>query len=134
MYTDPNHIKVEDPGKVEGNTVFTYLDLFVSDEHFKKYLPEYQNIEELKAHYEKGGLGDVTIKNFLYQVLEEELAPIREKRKYYEDNIEEVYNIIKQGTKMANEEANKTLYDVRKAIGIDYFENDALLSELKDKY
>lgn len=134
MYTDPDHIKVDDPGKVEGNMVFTYLDLFVNDNHFKKYLPEYKNIDELKDHYKRGGLGDVKIKRFLNDVLEEALSEFRNRRKSYEDNIEEVYNIIKEGTKVANEVANKTLEEVKHAIGVDYFKNDFFLKEIKDKF
>ena len=121
MYTDPNHIKVEDPGKVEGNMVFTYLDVFSSDEQISKY-SEYKTLDEMKKAYEKGGLGDVKIKKVLYNVLDEILTPIREKRKYYEEHIDEVYNILKEGTTKANEKANKTLKDVKKAIMIDFFE------------
>lgn len=134
MYTDPEHIKVEDPGKVEGNMVFTYLDLFVNDEHFKKYLPEYSNILELKEHYQRGGLGDVTIKRFLINVLEEVLTPMRDRRHYYESHLEEVYEIIKRGTEDANANANATLEKVKKAIGVDYFSSDKFLAEIKDKY
>ncbi|MBE6155286.1 MAG: tryptophan--tRNA ligase [Firmicutes bacterium] len=134
MYTDPNHIKVSDPGKVEGNMVFLYLDLFISDDSFVKYLPEYNNMEELKTHYEKGGLGDVVIKRFLINVLEDVLQPIRERRKGYEQNIELVYNIIKEGTEKANIEANKTLAKVKKAIGISYFNDNSFLQEIKEKY
>ena len=118
MYTDPNHIKVSDPGKVEGNIVFLYLDIFAKDEHFEKYLPDYKNIDELKNKYREGGLGDVTIKKFLISILEEEFAPIREKRKYYETHIDEVYKIIEEGTKKAIEDANATLREVKNAIGI----------------
>lgn len=121
MYTDPNHIKVEDPGKVEGNMVFTYLDVFSSDEQISKY-SEYRTLDEMKKAYEKGGLGDVKIKKVLYNVLEEILSPIREKRKYYEEHLDEVYNILKEGTTKANEKANKTLKEVKKAIMIDFFE------------
>ena len=121
MYTDPNHIKVEDPGKVEGNMVFTYLDVFSSDEQISKY-SEYKTLDEMKKAYEKGGLGDVKIKKVLYNVLEEILFPIREKRKYYEEHLDEVYNILKEGTNKANEKANKTLKEVKKAIMIDFFE------------
>jgi len=134
MYTDPEHIKIEDPGKVEGNMVFTYLDLFVNDDHFVKYLPNYKNIDELKKHYQNGGLGDVTIKKFLINVLEEVFAPMRERRRYYENHLEEVYEIIKNGTKKANEEANLTLDKVKKAIGVDYFSDNAFLEEIKAKY
>ncbi len=121
MYTDPNHIKVEDPGKVEGNMVFTYLDVFSSDEQISKY-SEYRTLDEMKKLYEKGGLGDVKIKKVLYNILEEILSPIREKRKYYEEHLDEVYNILKEGTTKANEKANKTLKEVKKAIMIDFFE------------
>ena len=121
MYTDPNHIKVEDPGKVEGNMVFTYLDVFSSDEQISKY-SEYRTLDEMKKAYEKGGLGDVKIKKVLYNVLEEILSPIREKRKYYEEHLDEVYSILKEGTNKATEKANKTLKEVKKAIMIDFFE------------
>lgn len=121
MYTDPNHIKVEDPGKVEGNMVFTYLDVFSSDEQISKY-SEYRTLDEMKKAYEKGGLGDVKIKKVLYNILEEILSPIRKKRKYYEEHLDEVYNILKEGTNKANEKANKTLKEVKKAIMIDFFE------------
>ena len=121
MYTDPNHIKVEDPGKVEGNMVFTYLDVFSSDEQISRY-SEYKTLDEMKKAYEKGGLGDVKIKKVLYNVLEEILSPIREKRKYYEEHLDEVYSILKEGTNKANEKANKTLKEVKKAIMIDFFE------------
>ena len=121
MYTDPNHIKVEEPGKVEGNMVFTYLDVFSSDEQISKY-SEYRTLDEMKKAYEKGGLGDVKIKKVLYNVLEEILSPIREKRRYYEEHLDEVYSILKEGTNKANEKANKTLKEVKKAIMIDFFE------------
>ena len=121
MYTDPNHIKVEDPGKVEGNMVFTYLDVFSSDEQISKY-SEYRTLDEMKKAYEKGGLGDVKIKKVLYNVLEEILSPIREKRRYYEEHLDVVYSILKEGTTKANEKANKTLKEVKKAIMIDFFE------------
>lgn len=120
MYTDPNHIKVEDPGKVEGNMVFTYLDVFSSNEQISKY-SEYRTLDEMKKAYEKGGLGDVKIKKVLYNILEEILSPIREKRKYYEEHLDEVYSILKEGTNKANEKANKTLKEVKKAIMIDFF-------------
>lgn len=120
MYTDPNHIKVEDPGKVEGNMVFTYLDVFSSDEQISKY-SEYKTLDEMKKAYEKGGLGDVKIKKVLYNILEEILSPIREKRRYYEEHLDEVYSILKEGTNKANEKANKTLKEVKKAIMIDFF-------------
>lgn len=121
MYTDPNHIKVDDKGRVEGNMVFTYLDVFSCDEQIKKY-SEYDTLKQMKEAYENGGLGDVKIKKVLYNVLEEILTPIREKRKYYEDNISIVYDILKKGTETANKKANQTLKEVKKAIMIDYFE------------
>lgn len=121
MYTDPDHIKVEDPGKVEGNMVFLYLDVFSNDDQIKKY-SDFNSIEEMKSKYKEGGLGDVTIKNVLYNVLEEILTPIREKRKYYEENIDLVKEILKKGTDEARNDASKTLNEVKKAIGIDYFE------------
>lgn len=121
MYTDPSHIKIEEPGKVEGNIVFTYLDVFSSDEQISKY-SDYNSLQEMKGHYKKGGLGDVYIKKVLYNILEEELTPIRERRKYYEENIEEVYKILKEGTDKAKVRANKTLKEVKKAIMIDYFD------------
>ena len=127
MYTDPNHIKITDPGNVKGNTVFTYLDAFAVDDHFKKYLPDYNNMDELKQHYEKGGLGDTKIKSFLYNVMEEILTPIREKRKYYEARLPEVMNILKKGTLEADEYANKTINEVKNAIGINYFEDKSFI-------
>lgn len=122
MYTDPNHLRVEDPGNTKDNPVFIYLEALVTDEHFEKYLPEYKNLDELKAHYEKGGLGDVKVKRFLYDVIESTLTPIREKRKYYEENINLVYDILKEGTKKAEKKANSTLKRVKKAMLIDYFD------------
>ena len=122
MYTDPNHLRVEDPGNTKDNTVFIYLEALATDEHFKKFLPEYKNINELKAHYEKGGLGDVKVKRFLYEVIEDVLTPIRSKRKYYEDNIDLVLDILKEGSEKANEKANETLKRVKKAMLIDYFD------------
>jgi tryptophanyl-tRNA synthetase len=122
MYTDPNHLKVEDPGSIEGNVVFTYLDAFCNEEHFSKYLPEYKNLEELKNHYKNGGLGDVKVKMFLFNILEELLIPIREKRAYYETHMDEVYKIFKEGSEKARKVAADTLIRVRKAIGVEYFE------------
>ena len=121
MYTDPDHIKIEDSGKVEGNMVFTYLDVFASDEQIQKY-SEFKSLSEMKTKYHKGGLGDVTIKKVLYKVIEELLTPIREKRKYYEDHMDEVKSILEEGSKKAKKEASKTLEEVKKAIGISYFE------------
>ena len=134
MYTDPNHIRVEDPGNVEGNVVFTYLDVFAKDEDFNKYLPEYKNLDELKEHYRRGGLGDVVIKKFLNNILQDLLRPIREKRESLSKNIAYVYDVLKSGTKMAQEEANKTIKSVKKAMKIDYFADDEFLNEIVDKY
>ncbi len=134
MYTDPDHIKIEDPGKIEGNCVFTYLDAFCNDEHFTKYLPEYKNLDELKVHYQKGGLGDVKIKKFLFNVIEEVLTPIREKRKMYENKIEEVYNILEQGSIKAKEKASTTLKEVKEAMKINYFEDKELINSHVEKY
>ncbi len=127
MYTDPNHLKVEDPGTVEGNPVFTYLDAFCRPEYFPAFLPEYQNLDELKAHYTRGGLGDVKIKKFLCKVLEEELAPIRERRAMWEGRLPEVYEMLRAGSERARATAAATLADVRHAMRIDYFEEDNLL-------
>lgn len=134
MYTDPNHIKVSDPGQVEGNIVFTYLDVFATDEDFVKYLPEYKNLDELKDHYRRGGLGDMVIKKFLNNVLQAYLKPIRERREELSKNIDYIYKVLETGSQKAQEVANATLYDVKKAMKIDYFENDTFLNEMKDKY
>lgn len=123
MYTDPNHLKVEDPGSVEGNTVFTYLDAFCKDEYFAKYLPEYKNLDELKAHYQRGGLGDVKIKRFLNNVLEEILMPIRERRKELEKDIESVMQVLQEGCDKANAKANATLKKAKDAMKINYFDD-----------
>ncbi len=131
MFTDPNHLKVSDPGKIEGNTVFIYLEAFVTDEMFTKYLPEYKNIKELEDHYQRGGLGDVKVKRFLAQVLNEVLDPIREKRKELENNIPYVYNILKEGTEYAKKVASQTLINVKKAMKINYFDEDQLMKEYK---
>ena len=122
MFTDPNHLRVEDPGKVEGNPVFIYLDAFSKPEHFAEYLPDYQNLDELKAHYTRGGLGDVKVKKFLNNVLQEELAPIHERRKMWEQRIPDVYDILKAGTEVAEKKAAETLHDVRAAMQINYFD------------
>lgn len=123
MFTDPNHLRVEDPGKTDGNPVFIYLDAFSREEHFKEFLPEYQNLDELKDHYRRGGLGDVKVKKFLNNVIQSELAPIREKRKVWESKTPEVYEILKQGTLKAREVAANTMNDVRAAMKINYFDN-----------
>lgn len=134
MYTDPDHIKVSDPGKVEGNTVFTYLDAFCKEEHFERYLSEYKNLEELKAHYMRGGLGDVKVKKFLNAVIQEELAPIRARRKELEAQIPEIYEILKEGCKEARAAAGATLREVKEAMKINYFEDGDLIKEQVEKY
>lgn len=134
MYTDPTHIHVNDPGNVEGNTVFTYLDAFCSPEHFERYLPEYPNLDELKNHYRRGGLGDVKIKNFLNAIMEETLEPIRTRRKEFEKDIPAVYDILKKGCDVAREKAADTLSAVRKAMKIDYFDDNALISEQTKRF
>ena len=122
MFTDPNHLRVEDPGRVDGNPVFIYLDAFSKPEHFAEYLPDYQNLDELKAHYTRGGLGDVKVKKFLNNVLQEELTPIRERRKMWEQRIPDVYDILKKCTEVAEKKAAATLNDVRAAMQINYFD------------
>ena len=127
MYTDPNHLRVQDPGKVEGNPVFIYLDAFSRPEHFAEFLPEYQNLDELKAHYQRGGLGDVKIKKFLNAVMQAELEPIRNRRKEWEQRLPEVVEILKEGSAVADKTAAATLANVRKAMRIDYFADNNLL-------
>lgn len=134
MYTDPLHIKVSDPGHIEGNTVFTYLDAFSKKEHFDEYLPDYAGLDELKEHYKKGGLGDVKIKRFLVNVLQEELAPIRDRRAEFEKDIPAVYDILKKGSELARETAANTLAEVKKAMKIDYFEDEELIRMQSEKY
>ena len=134
MYTDPDHLRVQDPGKVEGNTVFTYLDAFCKPEHFEAYLPEYPNLDELKSHYKRGGLGDVKVKKFLIAILEEELAPIRARRKEWEQDIPGVYRLLKEGSDRAREVAAQTLADVRRAMRINYFEDAELIAEQARKF
>lgn len=121
MYTDPNHIRVEDPGDTKNNPVFMYLEAFSTDEHFAKYLPEFKNLEDLKTHYEQGGVGDVKIKKFLANVLNDVLTPIRERRAIYENNIEAVYKMLEEGSKKARAKSEEVLARVRKAIGVEYF-------------
>ena len=128
MYTDPNHLRVQDPGKVEGNPVFIYLDAFSRPEHFAEFLPEYQNLDELKAHYQRGGLGDVKIKKFLNAVMQAELEPIRNRRKEWEQRLPEVVEILKEGSAVAEKTAAATLANVRKAMRIDYFTDNNLLN------
>lgn len=128
MYTDPNHLRVEDPGCIEGNTVFMYLDAFSTEEHFAKYLPEYKNLDELKAHYQRGGLGDVKVKKFLNKVLQEELEPIRQRRKEFEQDIPAVYEILKKGSEKAKRKAEQTLAGVKRAMRINYLEDAELIA------
>ena len=127
MYTDPDHIRVQDPGKLEGNTVFTYLDAFCQPEHFAEFLPDYQNLDELKAHYQRGGLGDVKVKKFLNNVMQSLLSPMRERRAQWESRLPEVYEILKKGSEIAAETAQGTLDRVRHAMKIDYFTDNGLL-------
>ena len=134
MYTDPDHLRVEDPGKVEGNTVFTYLDAFSRPEHFAKYLPEYASLDELKAHYRRGGLGDVKVKRLLIAILNETLDPIRERRHYYEARIGEVYDVLRKGSETARAAAAETLAEVRRAMKINYFEDQQLIDEQARQY
>lgn len=134
MYTDANHIRIEDPGQIEGNAVFTYLDAFCEDEHFSKYAPEYKNLAELKAAYQKGGVGDVYLKKFLYAILEEELTPIREKRHYYETHIDEVYDILRNGTDNARKKAREVLKRLKDNMKINYFDNEDFKKLINEKY
>lgn len=138
MYTDPQHLQISDPGHTEGNVVFTYLDAFCTDEHFAEFLPEYANLDEMKDHYRRGGLGDGTCKKFLINVLEETLSPIRAERAKWEKDIDSVYDIILQGTANAVETTNGTLERVLKAMRIDYFADRSIVKEwekiLKDSY
>lgn len=134
MYTDPEHLLVSDPGHLEGNTVFTYLDAFCKPEHFERYLPDYANLDELKAHYTRGGLGDVKVKKFLNNIVQEELEPIRKRRKEYEKDIPEVYNILRKGTEAAREVAAQTLSEVKSAMKINYFDDAELIKAQSEKY
>lgn len=134
MYTDPEHLLVSDPGHLEGNTVFTYLDAFCKPEHFERYLPDYSNLDELKAHYTRGGLGDVKVKKFLNNIIQEELEPIRKRRKEYEKDIPEVYNILRKGTEAAREVAAHTLSEVKSAMKINYFDDVELIKAQSEKY
>lgn len=134
MFTDPNHLRVEDPGQVEGNPVFVYLDAFCQDEHFAKYLPDYQNLDELKAHYTRGGLGDVKVKKFLNNVLQDELRPIRERRSEIAKDIPAVYRILEEGSNLAREKAAQTLAEMKRAMKINYFEDKELIAEQAERY
>ncbi|MCQ2435913.1 MAG: tryptophan--tRNA ligase [Clostridia bacterium] len=134
MYTDPTHLMVSDPGHVEGNAVFTYLDAFSKPEHFERYLPDYANLDELKAHYTRGGLGDVKVKKFLNNIMQETLEPIRARRHEFEKDIPEVYNILKKGSEKAREVAAQTLSEVKSAMKIDYFADTDLINSQAEKY
>ena len=134
MFTDPNHLRVEDPGQIEGNTVFTYLDAFCRDELFAEYLPDYGSLDELKEHYHRGGLGDVKVKKFLNSVLQETLEPIRARRKELEKDIPAIYDILKRGTEAGRNKAAQTLHDVKDAMRINYFEDRELIEEQERKY
>ena len=134
MFTDPNHLKVSDPGCLEGNAVFTYLDAFCQDGHFAEFLPEYANLDELKAHYQRGGLGDVKVKKFLNHILQAELSPIRARRAQWQKDIPGVYQILKRGSEAAQAEAAQTLAQVKRAMRIDYFQDVGLIKAHMDKY
>ena len=134
MFTDPNHIRIEDPGSLEGNTVFTYLDAFCNDQHFEEYLPDYKNLDELKEHYQRGGLGDVKVKKFLNNVLQEELEPIRKRREELQKDIPYVYEVLKKGSEVARETAAQTLHEVRDAMKINYFDDMELIRSQAKKY
>ena len=134
MFTDPNHLRVEDPGNVEGNPVFIYLDAFCRDEHFEKYLPDYKNLDELKAHYTRGGLGDVKVKRFLNNVLQDELRPIRERRQEFAKDIPAVYKILEEGSRKAEAKAAQTLAEMKRAMKINYFEDRDLIEEQAKRF
>ena len=134
MYTDPDHVQVSDPGKIEGNTVFTYLDAFSNEEHFGRYLPDYANLDELKAHYQRGGLGDVKVKKFLLNVLLEELEPIQNRRKELEKDIPYIYEVLRNGSICARNKASETLDDVKKAMKINYYDDEELIKAQSEKY
>ena len=134
MYTDPNHLRVQDPGQVEGNPVFTYLDAFCRPEHFGRYLPDYPDLEELKAHYRRGGLGDVKVKKFLTAIMQETLEPIRTRRREFEQDIPAIYAMLKQGCEQAREAAAQTLDDVRRAMKINYFDDEELIAEQAKRF
>lgn len=134
MFTDPNHIQISDPGKVEGNTVFTYLDAFCTEDDFSEFLPDYKNLDELKDHYRRGGLGDVKIKKFLNNILQKELSPIRERRQRYEQNIPEIFDMLLKGSEDARKVGAETLKKVKAAMGINYFEDVELINKQQQKY
>ena len=134
MFTDPDHLRVQDPGKIEGNTVFTYLDAFCRPEHFERYLPDYPDLNELKAHYQRGGLGDVKVKRFLNAIMQETLEPIRNRRKEFEKDIPAIYDMLKQGCDVVRAAAADTLSDVRKAMKINYFDDADLIAVQVKKF
>lgn len=134
MFTDPTHLRVEDPGHVEGNPVFIYLDAFCSDEYFEKYLPEYKNLDELKAHYTRGGLGDVKVKRFLNNVLQDTLRPIRERRKEFEKDIPAIYKMLEEGSITARKKASITLEEMKRAMKINYFEDEEYINQQTEKF
>ena len=134
MYTDPTHLNVSDPGHVEGNAVFTYLDAFSTDADFANFWPEYNNLDELKEHYQRGGLGDMKCKKFLNQVLNQFLEPMRERRREYQKDIPEIYNILRRGTEKARETAAQTMSEVRQAMKIDYFNDADLIRQQSERY
>lgn len=134
MYTDPNHLRIEDPGTVENNTVFTYLDVFCKDEHFERYLPKYNNLDELKAHYRRGGLGDVKVKKFLNDIIQEELEPIRLKRQELAKQVRNIFDILYEGSKKARKVACKTLENVKSAMGINYFSETNFIENQVKKF
>ena len=134
MFTDPDHLRIEDPGKIEGNTVFTYLDAFVKPEHFEEFLPDYANLDELKDHYRRGGLGDVKVKKFLNSVLQTTLEPIRNRRHEYEKNIDYVYEVLKKGSEKAEETAANTLHEVKEAMKINYFDDKELILQQQKEF
>lgn len=134
MYTDPEHIRIEDPGKIEGNTVFTYLDAFSRPEHFARYCTDYANLEEMKEHYMRGGLGDVKVKKFLNNVMQEELEPIRNRRKEFQKDIPYVYEVLKKGSEAARETAAQTLHEVRDAMKINYFDDVELIKAQSERF
>lgn len=134
MFTDPNHLRIEDPGSLEGNTVFTYLDAFCREEHFERYLPDYANLDELKAHYQRGGLGDVKVKKFLNNVFQEVLEPIRSRRQELQKDIPYIYEVLKKGSDEARSVAAQTLEDVRAAMKINYFADEELIREQSEKF
>jgi tryptophanyl-tRNA synthetase len=134
MFTDPDHLRVEDPGKTDGNPVFIYLEAFSNEEHFAKYLPEYKNLDELKAHYQRGGLGDVKVKKFLNNVLEETLKPIRERRIEFSKDIPSVYKMLEEGSKIARKKAVQTLSEMKNAMRINYFDDKTYIEEQTKRF